>query len=410
MDTSLNQLFSGLFNDIWAGLPGWLQALGALACLISLPGSLYLALLTLAALCAPAQRASKKLNAASAALEIVLLVPAHNESEGILRTLRSLKAALLGDSHARIVVVADNCEDDTAALARAEGVEVLERHDPLLRGKGHALRYAFEHIGVADWFIVIDADTDVERDFLPRMRRAMASDADALQCRYRVRDPLSHPRATLADVALGAWNVLRPRGRAALGLSAGILGNGFALSRRTLQRLPYGAGSIVEDVEYHQMLLQAGLGVHWVDDTQVRGDMPAASDAAAQQRARWEGGRLRLLLDRAVPLLGAVMSGRWRLLDPLLDLCLLPLAWHCALLLLALWLGGPLAQLAASLGLLVLALHVGLALHLIGAGRAHLLALLDVPLYLCWKLGLAGRVWRSAQRRAAWVRSARRQP
>jgi cellulose synthase/poly-beta-1,6-N-acetylglucosamine synthase-like glycosyltransferase len=225
-----------------------------------------------------------------------------------------------------------------------------------------------------------------------------------------VRDPLASRRATLADVALGAWNLLRPRGRAALGLSAGILGNGFALSRRTLTAVPYTARSIVEDVEYHQLLLRAGLRVGWVDGAEVRGDMPTAAPAAALQRARWEGGRLRLLADQGPRLLADLLRGRWALADPLLDLLLLPLAWHVALLTLALALGAAPVQLAAALGLGGVALHVALALWLMRAGATHLTALLGVPAYVLWKLWLAGATWRAAGRQARWVRSARGTP
>jgi cellulose synthase/poly-beta-1,6-N-acetylglucosamine synthase-like glycosyltransferase len=209
-------------------------------------------------------------------------------------------------------------------------------------------------------------------------------------------------------VALGAWNVLRPRGRAALGLSAGILGNGFALSRRALQAVPYSADSIVEDVEYHHLLVRAGLRVHWVDGAWVRGDMPVARSAAAQQRARWEGGRLRLLASQGPALAAGVLRGQWRLLDPLLDLLLWPLAWQVSLLLLALTLGAAPVQIAAGAGLAVVALHVTVALWLMPARREHLRALLGAPAYVIWKLRLAATTWRAAGRHATWVRSARR--
>ncbi len=385
----------------------WIEVLGATALVLTLPGSIYLATLTAAAAW-PARR--RTVHAAGSALELrlVILVPAHNESLGLLRTLRSLQHEVNADAMTRIVVVADNCSDDTAEVAVAAGVAVLERNDAAHRGKGHALRYAFDALENADGFIVVDADTDVEPGFLRAMRAALADGADALQCRYGVRDPLAHRRATLADVALGAWNVLRPRGRAALGLSCGILGNGFALSRRALQAVPYSADSIVEDVEYHHLLVRAGLRVQWVDSAQVRGDMPVASSAAAQQRARWEGGRLRLLSSQGPALAARVLTGQWRQADPLLDLLLLPLAWHLSLLLLALALGAAPVQIAAGAGLAVLALHVVVALWLIQAGREHFRALLGAPAYVIWKLRLAAATWRAAGRHAPWVRSARR--
>lgn len=398
----------------------WLDTLSAAALALTLPGTAYLAVLTTAAARALQYPPAAQTRPRSArvpgpdALRVVIVVPAHNESLGLLRTLHSLRRETAGCAHTRTVVVADNCSDDTAAVARAAGVEVLERHDPSHRGKGHALRFAFDAISDADWFIVIDADTDVQPAFLAAMRAAMTPGAAALQCRYGVRDPLQSQRNTLTDVALGAWNVLRPRGRAALGLSAGILGNGFALARATLQAVPYSAESIVEDVEYHHLLVRAGLRVRWVDAALVRGDMPQASTAASQQRARWEGGRLRLLAEHAPSLLRGVCRGQWRLADPLLDLLLLPLAWHLALLgtalLSGLASGSTAVQALAVVGLVTLALHVGVALRLIGAGRVHARALLGAPAYVCWKLCLAAAIWRASRRNAAWVRSARRAP
>ena len=378
--------------------------LAATALALALPGSLYLATLSVAALRTP----RRAVTAAGVAPRLVVVVPAHDEAVGLPRTLRSLQQDMAGDVLTCIVVVADNCSDDTAAVARALGVQVLERHDLQHRGKGYALRHAFETLHDADGFIVVDADTDVEPGFVAQMRSALAGGADALQCRYGVRDAGASRSASLADVALGAWNVLRPRGRAALGLSAGILGNGFALSRRVLQAVPYTANSIVEDVEYHHLLVQHGLRVQWVDGACVRGDMPQQRSAAAQQRARWEGGRLRLLRERGPALAARCLAGRWRLADPLLDLLTWPLAWQVSLLLLSAALGALPVQLAAAAGLANLALHVGVALSLMPARRHHLRALLGVPAYLVWKLRLAGRTWRAAGRHATWVRSQRR--
>lgn len=385
----------------------WLETLGTAALAATLPGSAYLATLT-----AAATRPARQVATLPATQpRLVIVVPAHNESQGLQATLRSLQREVAADrqthTQTRLVVVADNCSDDTADVARAAGVQVLERHDSERRGKGHALRHAFELLQEAEAFIVVDADTEVEPGFLPAMRQALAGGAAAAQCRYGVREPLACRSATLADVALGAWNVLRPRGRAALGLSTGILGNGFALSRRVLQAVPYTASSIVEDVEYHHMLVKAGFRVDWVDQAQVRGDMPRGRHAA-QQRARWEGGRLRLLFSQGPALAARMLAGQWRLADPLLDLLLWPLAWHVSLLLLALALGAGAVQTAAGAGLLIVGLHVAVALALMPARREHLLALLGAPAYVIWKICLARLTWAAASRHAPWVRSTRR--
>jgi cellulose synthase/poly-beta-1,6-N-acetylglucosamine synthase-like glycosyltransferase len=382
------------------------ETLGAAALTLALPGCLYLTTLTVASL--RRLRPTGPASSAPAPLRLVVVIPAHDEAAGLPRTLHSLRQDLRGDALTRVAVVADNCTDDTAAVARALGVQVLERHDPARRGKGHALQHAFDRLTDADAFIVVDADTDVEPGFSAAMRAALAAGADALQCRYGVRDAHASPRAGLADVALGAWNVLRPRGRAALGLSAGILGNGFALTRRVLQAVPYSAHSIVEDVEYHHRLVEHGVRVQWVDGACVRGDMPQADAAAAPQRARWEGGRLRLLRDHGPTMAVRVLRGQWRLADPLLDLLTWPLAWLVSLLLLAVALGEGLVPPGAAAGLAALVLHVSVALGLMPARRHHRRALLGAPRYLLWKLSLSARTWRTARRHTTWVRSQRR--
>lgn len=385
----------------------WIEFAALALLALTLPGTLYLAVLTLAAHRRPA---AKTLKPQAAALKVAIVVPAHNEGSHLLRTLRSLQAACHGDALTQIWVVADNCTDNTADVARSAGVQVLERFNDADRGKGYALEYAFEQIPGVDWFVVVDADTDVELHFVDTLRAHMTPDTAALQCRYLVRDALVSRRGTLSEVAWAAWNVLRPRGRDALGLSVGILGNGFALSRQTLEQVPYTARSIVEDVEYHILLVQLGLRVHWVDTTTVRGDMPTADAAAGTQRARWEGGRLRLALDRVPGLLWQGLTRNARLLDPTLDLLLLPLALHVGLLLLTLGLGvvGSSAAALWALGCLVVVVwHVFTGLRLIDAQPAHWSALLQVPGYIVWKLLLTAKVVKAAGRKTEWVRSER---
>jgi len=201
---------------------GLVTVLGAAALALVAPGAVYLAALTAAA-ASPTRREGDQARrgqpgdgGGGAPVRVVIVVPAHDESKGILRTLRRLQAEVVDDAQARIVVVADNCSDDTAAVALSAGVDVLERTDPAHRGKGPALAFGFAACRDADWLVVVDADTDVEPGFLATMRRAMVAGADALQCRYVVRDAAGSHRAALADVAAGAWNVVRPRGRAAV--------------------------------------------------------------------------------------------------------------------------------------------------------------------------------------------------
>jgi len=378
--------------------------LSILLVLLTLPGTLELALLTIGGLL-PARRSHGKQRDLP---RLAIVVPAHNEAEQIAQCISSLKACP-HSAPAHIIVVADNCTDHTAELARRAGARVLERTDLHKRGKGYALDFAFTTLANEpyDAFAVVDADSCVDANFIDTIQREFATGAEAVQVHYGVGNAEAGMRTRLMRLALLAFNGLRPRGRQRWGLSAGIYGNGFALSRRALEQVPYKASSIVEDLEYHLHLVRAGLRVHFCPQTSVWGDMPVHGQGVKTQRARWEGGRLRMLNEVGPHLLSAVRTGQWRLLEPLFDLLLLPLAMHVLLLIAALILPFSWAALYAGIALTIVALHVIVAVFTGGGGLRDLLPLAVVPFYIVWKALQIPRLLLSAGKNTTWVRTER---
>ena len=179
------------------------------------------------------------------------------------------------------------------------------------------------------------------------------------------------------------------------------------MSAATLREVPYDARSVVEDLEYHLRLVAAGKRVQFVDNTCVRALMPTSTRGATTQRSRWEGGRLRLLLDRAPSLAAATLSGRLRLFEPLLDLLLMPLAFHVMLLLPLLLLPHPWTLGYGLFALALLACHVLVAIRVGGGTVNDVAALAAAPFYIVWKLTLVKALKRNAKRDAAWVRTER---
>ena len=380
---------------------------GAALAALSLPGTVELALLTAGAAVFRSQPLPPP-----RPLRLCVVIPAHDEAGGIAACVRGLLGTERGGHSVDLVVVADNCTDATAAEAAAAGARVLERSDPVLRGKGHALAHAFAQLTpeAHDAYIVVDADTRVEPNLLTALAAPLAAGAAAVQCRYLVDNPEASLRTRLMGVAWLAFNDLRPRGREHWGVSVGLLGNGFALTQDTLRQVPFDAGSIAEDLEYHLRLVRAGLKVRFCPETTVWSAVPTGGAAAAGQRARWEGGRFRMLAEQVPGLAREVASGRWRLLEPLLELLLLPLAFHVLLLLAALLPPFGPSRLLAMLGLAVVIWHVATALWLGRAGWRDLLALAGAPFYILWKLTLGGKLLAFARRNAPWVRTDREMP
>jgi cellulose synthase/poly-beta-1,6-N-acetylglucosamine synthase-like glycosyltransferase len=370
----------------------------------SLPGSLTLGALSLAALW-PGQRTGDREESETGRIAIV--APAHNESDSIGRTLDSLLAAARADANTDVWVIADNCDDDTAEKAETAGARVIVRQHAQLRGKGHALEYAFSRLtpmGYA-WLLVIDADSTLEPRFLPAMRAAMHPDRNALQACY-LSQAGSHLRSRVSRLAQWGFNLVRPLARERLGFSCGLLGNGFALRAGLLERLPYRAHSVVEDLEYHLLLVNAGERVHFVVDAVVTGEIADTRDGARTQRTRWEGGRLRMLREHLGPLLKRTLTGDRAAAELLADLLLLPLGMHVLLLLAAALLGG-VGTHAALIGVFAIGLYVAAILWRGPTTAQDLGALAFSPFYLAWKVTLLPATLLHSRRRALWVRSTR---
>ena len=379
-------------------------ALAIVLCLLVIPGTALLAILTLAG-----STRMREPRSPPATGKIALIVPAHNEGARIERTLFNLLAEAGADPATEVIVVADNCTDDTASVAEKAGARVLIRTDVSKRGKGYALDFAFRALLKEDftYFLVIDADSEVDTGFLHVMRCHFSSGVMAVQSRYAVLNSDDSVRTKLMALALCAFNVLRPRGRAAMGWSCGLLGNGFALRREVLQNIPYTAGSVVEDLEYHLVLIWHGVRVAFADTAVVRGDMPSSGAGVKSQRTRWEGGRLRMVMEHAPGLMRDFLRGRGNALEPLLDLLLLPLSYHvlilCAMLVLPItW-----VQITALVCLFIVLLHIIVAARVGRLSSRHLTALFFVPLYLLWKILLIPSTITSAGRNTPWVRTAR---
>jgi GT2 family glycosyltransferase len=357
--------------------------------------------------------------AAAAQARFDVVVPAHDEEGGIARTIASLKALAYPVERYRVVVVADNCTDGTAAAAEAAGAHVLRRVDAERRGKGYALALGFESALAAgvDAVVVVDADTTVSPNLLAAFAAHLAAGGDALQAEYGVRNADASWRTRLMQVALALFHRLRSLARERSGLSCGLRGNGMCFRAEVVRRVPPRAFSIVEDLEYGIELALAGYRVRYVPEAEVLGDMAESAGASRVQRRRWEGGRRRLLRRELPRLLRHAWGERSAvLLDLAADLVVPPLAQLTAFVTIGLGLsaGAVLTGHAAVVALgtwafsaLALVVYVGRGWAISGTGVNGLWALAYAPIYVVWKLGLALRPSGDSR---VWTRTPRKRP
>ena len=384
-------------------------ALGILLAAVTLPLVLELGMVTAASFL-PRRTSGYVLSAPKP--KLIVIVPAHNEELLVGRTVASLLTSAA--DAAQIFLIAHNCSDRTAERAREVEVKgnrakVLEYNDPEARGKGFALRWGFAQAlaAGADAVMVVDADSTVSANTIPVVLVAFAAGAHAVQCRYEMVSATGRANTELAALAFRGFNVIRPRGRERMGLSCGIVGNGFALARTVLETIPYDAFSVVEDLEYHLHLVIAGERVEYLEDTRISAEFPESRAGESVQRSRWEGGRLLTARRWALPILAKMLGGRPRLFEPLCDLTGLPLAFGVFALVIALLL--PLGWLRwyAAISLLVVLTHV-VAAALAGSDPSRALLLLaTAPWYIARKVLMIPALLRGSSQKAAWVRTER---
>ncbi len=370
----------------------------------------YLALLTLLS-----ARISPPIADRSTRFDII--VPAHNESGGIGGTIASLQALDYPPEHFRILVVADNCTDDTADRARAAGATVLERQHATERGKGYALAHAYA-VSLADGFasavVVVDADTSVSANLLSAFSARFAAGAEAVQAEYGVRNANESWRTRLMVIALTMFHTVRSLGRERLGLSCGLRGNGMGFSTALIRKVPPRAFSIVEDVEYGVALGLAYTRIAYVHEAEVRGDMPASAAASRSQRERWEGGRLALVKAHVPPLLRAARGNGGKIpFDLAADLLVPPLTTLGALvvaglglasLLTGLGIAGGMGIVPWALAFVLLSSYVVRGAVLSGTGPRAVLDLMWAPVFAVWKITL---MLKPTRRSGEWVRTTR---
>jgi cellulose synthase/poly-beta-1,6-N-acetylglucosamine synthase-like glycosyltransferase len=371
-----------------------------------------LACTMLSARARPPKRSSRR-------LRFDVFVPAHDEEAVIARTVTNLRRLDWPAERFRVIVIADNCSDATAGVATQAGAVVFERTDPGLRGKGYALKLAFERSaaeGWADAVVVIDADAEASDNLLEAFAARIERGASAVQAHYGVLNPFASWRTRLITIAKAAFHIVRSRARERVGVSCGIRGNGWCVTHALLAKVPYRAFSLTEDLEYGIDLGLAGVRVQYADEAHSDADMVSGEQIARKQRQRWEHGRFELVRAKSMVLLRAAYQKRSAVcLDLALDLLVLPLSYValnvCALIALAAlaawWLPPMLIWLWIGLGCAaILVLYVLRGWRLSGIGARGLIDLARAPGFLLWKILLMMRRRTSDE----WVRTDREKP
>jgi len=348
-----------------------------------------------------------------------IMIPAHNEELLLGALIRSLKQVAYPSDRYDIHVVADNCTDTTVEVGRAAGAIVHDRVDPANPGKGHALNWLAERLlrrsagnEAYEAFVILDADSIVSPNFLSEMNAKLCAGHLLVQSLNDISNPVESWTASLRYVAFCLICYLRPLGRSALGLSAGLRGNGMCLARSIVERFQWDPSSASEDHELHMRLLKEHLTVAFAPDAHAYSQMPNSLQAARSQNVRWERGKLDVMVAYSPRLLlGGLRALNWPMIDGALELMVPPfsLTFGLGFVLLGLsLLSGSLPAIGMGIfiaGALLVYTVRGLIIMPVRSTRLFL-ALLYAPWFIAWKFGVYITVAFGAGK-GEWVRTAR---
>jgi cellulose synthase/poly-beta-1,6-N-acetylglucosamine synthase-like glycosyltransferase len=345
---------------------------------------------------------------------IAILIPAHNEELGISKTLETIVPQL--NNRDRVIVIADNCTDGTAAIARSFDVHVIERNNLQHRGKGYALDCGIRYLQKQppQVVIIVDADCYVHSGAIDRLARlAYANQKPVQPVNLLKRQAKSNPKSSISELAFMVKNLVRPIGLSNLGLPC-LITMGTAFPWSIIHQAPLASSNLVEDMQLGIDLALSGTPPIFCRDAKVTGVLPQRENAATSQRTRWEHGHLSTLQIRVPQLLKAsVIQKRLDLLAIALDLSIPPLSllviiWG-AIVTLGLFIGvlgggWSLSQLSLIEGILLLLSIVGTWAKF-GRKDIPLQSLLILPGYIFWKIQIYRKFL--VKREQNWVRTER---
>jgi cellulose synthase/poly-beta-1,6-N-acetylglucosamine synthase-like glycosyltransferase len=226
--------------------------------------------------------------ASSPRKRFLVLIPAHNEAGVIGDLLRNLFRLHYPRELYRVVVIADNCTDDTAAIARAEGAEVLARNTAGAGGKGRAMEWALRQLdGNHDAVAVFDADNRVHLDFLQKMNDGLCAGHRLLQGFLGTKNPNDNWLTRVLHLHQASINTLWHAGKHGIGLGNYLVGTGMVIDRGLLEKHGWNAVTLTEDLEFTLRMALVGEKVLWLRDAVVYDERPSDLRTAWRQQQRW---------------------------------------------------------------------------------------------------------------------------
>ena len=251
-----------------------------------------------------------------------VLIAARNEETVIAHLLESIRDQSYPARFVKVFVVADNCTDRTAEIARRCGAEVYERKSSAHRGKGYALDFLLREMKIDgytdfDAYLVFDADNLLDRDFILHMNETFSEGKEIITC-YR-------NSKNYGDNWISAGNALcylresryLNDARSRLGVSCSVTGTGFLFSKNILAS--QGGGwpfhLLTEDSEFTMEHATHGRTFGYCADAVLYDEQTVRFSQSWAQRLRWSRGYLQVFRKYGARLVTGIFRGSFSCYD-----------------------------------------------------------------------------------------------
>ena len=256
-----------------------------------------------------------------------VLIPAHNEAEQIKEVLEVLQEQITKQD--QIIVIADNCHDNTAELARSTGVKVLERENKRDRGKGYALDYAMQQIkdNPPEVLVILDGDCIIKPNTIKNITCKAIATGRPVQATYLMEQPENPSfKDNISMFSIKIKNLVRLLGLNCLGWHCLLTGSGMAFPWSLISPISLAGSKTTDDMQLTVDLALAGSTPVFCENAFVVGRL-MKDKAAESQRSRWEHGHLEMILVEVPRLLKAfVKTGNIAAMGLALDILIPPLS------------------------------------------------------------------------------------
>ena len=227
------------------------------------------------------------------------IIPAHNEEAVVGNLIESLKNQTYNKDLYDIYVIADNCTDNTAKIAKEAGAIVYERFDETKKTKGYALNWFLQQKiaedAPYDAFFVFDADNIVDKNFIKNMNKKLCQGEDVVQGYRDIKNPSDN--WITAGYAIFYWQMHRfyHLARYNLGLSPLLNGTGFMVKFDVIKPQGWDTETLTEDIEFSLKRIIKGKKLGWATDAIVYDEQPTGFRQSWSQRSRWTVGHIQCI-------------------------------------------------------------------------------------------------------------------